>query len=105
VTDSGQAERYYERRDVLVVNLLLDQNRPRLNHQRLSSAAEPILKRHVVYLPFLAHGLSEQERTLVGLPLVLRVQASLLHRPRLQRALRMQAGLPREDTRGDLVVR
>jgi hypothetical protein len=105
VTDSGEVERYYERRDVLVVNLLLDQNRPRLNHQRFSSAAEPVPKGHVVYPPFLAHGLYEQERTLAGLPLVLRAQASLLHRPRLQRALRMQAGLPREDTRGDLVVR
>jgi hypothetical protein len=84
------------------VNLPPDLNRLSFYHRRLSSAADRILKGPVAYLPFSVHGLG-----LSGLPLeaALRFQPSPLHRPRLQMALRNQAGHLRDDTYGDLVGR
>jgi len=63
--------------------------------------ADPILKGPAVYLPFLVHGLGRSGQPL---EVALRIQASLLHRPRLQMALRNRAGLRRDDTYGDLLV-
>jgi hypothetical protein len=85
----------------------LDPNQPRVKHQSLFSAEDPTLKAAVAYLRSLAHVLSGRPRALSGLPLgaALRVQAKLLHRPRLRMALCIQAGLPRDGTYGDLVGR
>jgi hypothetical protein len=107
VTDSGGVERCCERQDRFAVIELLDLNQPRVKHQSLFSAENATLKAAVAYLPSLAHVLSGRLRALSGLPLeaALRVQAKLLHRPRLRMALCMQAGLPRDDTYGDLVGR